>query len=105
MLTVVVDVDVMQVSCVLDPTVNANHELGKIAWSLVVADAPSLQYAVLVVPTLVAVTTVPAGSVPVTPPVVTEIGVPVVCVVPGKPTVVAENDPVTGNGVPADTAW
>jgi len=43
----------------------------------------------LVVPTLVATTTVPEGKVPVTPPVVTEIGVPVVWV-PGKPVVVTE---------------
>jgi len=31
MFTVVVDVDVMQVNCVLAPTVNANHELGGIS--------------------------------------------------------------------------
>jgi hypothetical protein len=77
-LTVVVDVDVMQVSCVDDPTVNANHPpLGAIYCDDVVALAPSAQYAPLVAPTLVATTTAPAGNVPDTPPVVTEIGVPV----------------------------
>jgi hypothetical protein len=43
-LTVVVLVDVMQESCVADPTVKANHPpLGEIGWSAVVAVAPSLQ--------------------------------------------------------------
>ena len=41
--TVVVDVEVMQVSWVLVPTVKPNHEFGGIIWSEVVADAPSLQ--------------------------------------------------------------
>jgi hypothetical protein len=69
--------------------------LGGISWSEVVADAPSLQYAPLVAPTFEATTTVPAGSVPVTPPVVTAIGVPVVCVVPGKPVIDAETEALT----------
>jgi hypothetical protein len=78
MLMVVVEDEVMQVSCVLVPTVNPNQLFGGIGWSLVVAEAPSLQYAVLVDPTLLATTSAPAGSVPVTPAVVTAIGVPVV---------------------------
>jgi hypothetical protein len=52
MLTVVVDVDVMQLSCVAAPTVKANQLLGGIATSLVVAVPPRAQYAVLVAPTL-----------------------------------------------------
>jgi hypothetical protein len=44
MLTVVVLVEVMQVSWVLAPTVKANQPpLGAIYWSLVAAEAPSLQ--------------------------------------------------------------
>src|SRR5574337_1334951 len=55
--TVVVEVLVIQVSCVAAPTVKANQLLGGIAISEVVALAPSLQYAVLVAPTLKAATT------------------------------------------------
>jgi hypothetical protein len=44
----------------------------------------------LVVPTLDATTTAPAGSVPVVEDVVTEIGVPVVGVAPGKPVIEAD---------------
>jgi len=97
MLTVVVDVDVMHVSCVAAPTVKANQLAGGMAVSLVVDVAPSLQYAVLVVPTLNPTTTAPAGSAPVTPPVVTAIGVPVVGVAPGKPLIDAETEALTGN--------
>ena len=43
MFTVVVDVLVMHESCVEDPTVNANHELGGIGCEDVVAVAPSAQ--------------------------------------------------------------
>ena len=79
MLTVVVEVDVMQVSCVEAPTAKANQPpLGAMYWDDVVALPPSAQYAPLVVPTFVATTTAPEGNVPVTPPVVTLIGVPVV---------------------------
>jgi hypothetical protein len=56
----------------------------------------------LVVPTLLATTTAPAGKVPVTPPVVTEIGVPVVWTV-GKPLIDAETDAETGNGLDEPT--
>ncbi len=93
MLTVVVEVEVMQVSCVEAPTVNANHELGGIGWLDVVAEAPSAQYAVLVAPALLTTTTVPAGNVPVTPPVVTAIGVPVEAAV--KPEIDADTEALT----------
>jgi hypothetical protein len=44
MLTVVVLVDVIQVNCVEAPTVKANQPpFGAMNWSLVLADAPSLQ--------------------------------------------------------------
>jgi hypothetical protein len=42
-LTVVVEVEVIQESWVLTPTVKANQLFGGISWSEVVADAPSLQ--------------------------------------------------------------
>jgi hypothetical protein len=100
-LTVVVDADVMQVNCVALPRVNANHEFGGMAISEVVADAPSLQYATFVVPTLKTATTAPVGNVPVELEVVTEMGVPVVA--GANPAVVAENEPVTGNGFAVPT--
>ena len=78
MLMVVVDVEVIQVTCVLVPTVKPNHDWGGISWSLVDAEAPSLQNAPFVEPTLLTTTSVPAGRVPVTPPVVAVNGVPVV---------------------------
>jgi hypothetical protein len=102
--TVVVEVEVMQVSWVLAPTVKANHPpFGASGISEVVAEAPSLQKAMLVVPTLEATTTAPVGRVPVTPPVVTLIGVPVDWIV-GKPVVEEEKLPVTFSW-PLTSVW
>jgi hypothetical protein len=101
MLMVVVDVDVIQVTCVLVPTVNPNHELGGIGWSPTDAEAPSLQNAPFVEPTLLTTTSVPAGSVPVTPPVVAVNGVPVVCDEPGNPVIDADTDALTTRGFAA----
>jgi hypothetical protein len=57
----------------------------------------------LVAPTLVTTTTVPAGNVPVTPLLVTDIGVPVDVAV--KPEMLAETEALTGSGFPELTAW
>ena len=59
----------------------------------------------MVAPTLLATTTVPVGKVPVTPPVVTAIGVPVVWFDPGKPVIdaVAVTVALTGSGLAAET--
>jgi hypothetical protein len=105
MLTVVVEVEVIQVSCVATPTVKANQPPGGIGCWAVVEDAPRAQYAVLVAPAFDATTTVPAGRVPVTPPVVTLIGVPTEA--GAKPLIDAVTLALTGSGVAAvqGTAW
>lgn len=76
-LTVVVEVDVAQVTNVSEVDVKANQPpFGAIGCPDVVAAAPSWQYAMFVVPALVTTTTLPAvNAADDTPPVVAVIGV------------------------------
>ena len=92
-LTVVVPVEVIHVSCVAEPTLKANQPPAGMGCWAVDDDPPSAQYAVFA-PTLLATTTVPEGSVPVTAEVVTAIGVP---------TEVGSRPPETGIGFVDDT--